>query len=36
VDDLSGVDRLLQLENKLREGQQEKADLEKKVRELER
>jgi hypothetical protein len=36
VDDLSGVDRLLQLENKLRDGLAEKADLEKKVKELER
>lgn len=36
MDDLSGVDRLLQLENRLREGQQEKADLEKKVKELEK
>ncbi len=36
VDDLSGVDRLMQLENKLREGIQEKAELEKKVKELER
>ncbi len=36
VDDLSGVDRLMQLENKLREGMQEKAELEKKVKELER
>jgi hypothetical protein len=30
------VDRLLQLENKLRDGLAEKADLEKKVKELER
>jgi hypothetical protein len=30
------VDRLLQLENRLREGLLEKADLEKKVKELER
>jgi hypothetical protein len=36
VDDLSGVDRLLQLENKLREGLAEKSELEKKVKELER
>lgn len=36
VDDLSGVDRLMQLENKLREGLQEKSELEKKVKELER
>ncbi len=36
VDDLSGVDRLLQLENKLREGLQEKSELEKKVKELEK
>jgi regulator of replication initiation timing len=36
VDDLSGVDRLLQLENKLRDGLAEKAELEKKVKELER
>lgn len=36
VDDLSGVDRLLLLENRLRDGIQEKSDLEKKVKELER
>ena len=36
VDDLSGVDRLLQLEYKLREGLAEKSELEKKVKELER
>ena len=36
MDDLSGVDRLLQLENKLREGLAEKSELEKKVKELER
>ncbi len=36
VDDLSGVDRLLQLENKLREGLAEKSELEKKVKDLER
>lgn len=36
VEDLSGVDRLLQLENRLREGLMEKAELERKVKELER
>lgn len=36
VDDLSGVDRLMLLEQRLREGIQEKSDLEKKVKELER
>ena len=36
VDDLSGVDRLLQLENKLRDGLAEKGELEKKVKDLER
>jgi predicted RNase H-like nuclease (RuvC/YqgF family) len=36
VDDLSGVDRLMQLESRLRDGIQEKSDLERKVKELER
>ncbi len=33
---MSGVDRLMQLETRLREGLQEKSELEKKVKELER
>lgn len=36
MDDLSGVDRLLQLESKLREGLVEKQELEKKVKDLEK